>query len=570
MIAPRMKTCPACGLVFPDESSFCFLSGDSLEPAADALVGTTLAGRFRIESVIHDGPWAKVYAARYRMLNRPLVVKVLKASLDADDRRAFLDAVAKARRCTHPNVLELVCGGVSHDLPYLVHPQLQGVPLSRLLSQGNFAPARALGIGLQLLEALGRIHDFGAVHGSVRPSNILVTSSRGGDHVDLVDVGLGRSLLRDPWDDDPASLHAQRYLAPELSSQQRQSANADIYAVGVIVHELLTGTVPFEAGSVADLRDKINIDTTLDLGVPLEGLAEPLRGWLTGMLSRAVTKRPQNAHAAVELLLSACSSAGLTPAPDPGRSAGDTPAQMYDGFARWERFRALFEKMLQVGFPGGAPKQTHDTLAQIQGRIEQLAELGKKALYEHGNLEDVLTRAREGRQSIADQMDALNEEAKDIRAELHPLRVAAERHADKARAFPEKVAAQHKQVLSWEGRSAFMEPYRELAEAYRGMAELIDKWWSVRNAQLTCERDAAAKEEQLQAFDGQLDELREALRIHESNLAAEISACEETLASIGMDADRIEFELLDLASRFSAPLRSKPELGACFRELARA
>jgi serine/threonine-protein kinase len=206
-------------------------------------------------------------------------------------------------------------------------------------------------------------------------------------------------------------------------------------------------------------------------------------------------------------------------------------------------------------------------LQMIQGRVGEIAEIGNKALYQHGTLADVLARAREGRESIARQMDGLNASAHGVRKQLQPLRTTAEQHGDKAAPYPAEMRHLHRELMRWEGRSAFSEPYRELAAAHRELADVIDRWWEVRSAQLACERQAEEQEEGLRELESQHDELREGLRIHESNLAAEVEACESALRSLGQEADKLELELLDLASRFSAPLRSKPELGACFREL---
>lgn len=558
-----MKVCPACGLVFPDESNFCFLTGDTLQPAADAVVGTTVAGRFRIVSKLTDGPWATIYEARMRLLETPCVVKILNDPLGPEAQAAFTASLATARRCTHTNVSEVLGGGILSDgRGWVAHEKLEAGPLIEHL-RAPVAPPKALSFAKQMLMALGRIHDFGGVHGSLGPTNVLVTA---GGHLQLVEVGLGRGLLKDPFADDPRALFAQRYIAPELSSQQRSSANADLYAVGAIAVHMLSGRTPFEAAAVAELRTKVN-EEGIDVDGRLGSLHEKLREWLKQLIDKNPEGRHANAHLAVDALDEAAAAAGMKLSPDPGRAAppGTTLA---GGFARWERFRGVFSKMVELGFPGGAPPQTRDALAQIAGRVEDLSQLGKKALFEHENLNDIAKRAREGRENIAGQMDEVNASAKEVRQEVHPLKVAAARHGEKAKAFPAEAQEAHREVLRWEGRSALVEPYKELADAYTQMAGIIERWWAVRSAQLTCERDAADKADELRAFDEQLDELRQALKIHESNLAAEAQATEETLSQLGHESDRLEMELLDLASRFSAPLRSKPELGACFRELA--
>ncbi|HHH29160.1 MAG TPA: hypothetical protein ENK57_12555, partial [Polyangiaceae bacterium] len=218
-----MKTCPSSGLVYPDESTFCFVTGDTLQPTEDPLIGTTVDGRFRVEGSLVQGPWAKVYAGRFRLLDRACVLKIFNQTVDEEGEKAFLEAVTMARRCSHANVVDVAGGGVLTDRrPYVVHRASEGKPLSATLG-GPQSLATSVGLLRQLLMGLGRIHDFGAIHGNVRPSNLLVTP-RG--HLEIIDVGLGRSAFRDPWEDDAESLTAQKYLAPELSSSVRASRAA--------------------------------------------------------------------------------------------------------------------------------------------------------------------------------------------------------------------------------------------------------------------------------------------------------------------------------------------------------
>jgi serine/threonine-protein kinase len=529
-------------------------------------VGTTVGGRFRVHSKRTDGPWATIYDASFRLLDRPVVVKILNAPLNAEDQQAFHTALALARRCTHQNVSEVLGGGILPDgRGWVAHEAIDASPLTDQLSKGKAAPEFALSMACQMLRALARIHDFGAVHGSLGPSNVLVTPK---GHAHIVEVGLGRGLFHDPFEDEPRALFAQRYIAPELSSQQRSSALADLYAVGVITVHLLSGQTPFEAAGVSQLRTKVN-EIGIDVDGRLPALHEKLREWLAQLVDRHPDGRHANAYLAVEALAEACEAAGVKLPADPGLPPPAGALSLAPGFARWQRFGAMFGKMVEMGFPQGAPKPTSDGLAQIQQRVGELTELGKKAQYEHQNLNDVSQRARDGREAIASQMDQVNATAKGVRQEVHPLKVAASRHGEKAKAFPALASEAHREVMHWEGRSALVEPYKELADAYRNMADIVERWWAVRSAQLSCMGDVAEKTEELRAFDEELEALRQSLRVHESNLAEEVKATEDALQQHGYDADRLELELLDLASRFSAPLRAKPELGACFRDLAK-
>jgi len=554
-------------MVFPDESSFCFLSGDSLEPTEDPLVGTTVAGRYRVEGLLQRTPWARTYRARERLVDVSCTLKVFGPGLGEAVRERFTDALTKARRLAHPNIVEILGGGTTDaGLAYVAHPIR---PSCEPLGVTRQEPSYALGLVLQILRGLCRVHDFGARHGQLHPRNIL--QARDG-HLELIDVGLGRLVIYEPWEQTDQALEAQHYQAPEVSSGERATIQGDLYAVGVIAHQLLVGTKPVDAPDMRQLRDAHSARENPDLGSTAPQLAAPLQKWLSRMLSRTPDGRPPNAHQALDELLSAATEASIQPADDP---RGETTpalvqASLDPQLRRWSVYRGIFAKMLEMGFPGGAPDGTRNGLGSIAGLIEKLEGLSQSALDEHGKLRDALHRAREGRENIAGQMGELNDGAKEVHRDVEPLRIAAARHGEKAKDFPEQAREQHREIVRWEGRSGLSEPYKELAAAYRGMADLVDKWWAVRSAQLACEADAEERKEELLHFSEQLEELREALRIHESNLFDELSTIESTLADLGRQADEIELELLDVASRFSAPLRSKPELGACFRELADA
>jgi serine/threonine-protein kinase len=563
-----MKSCPGCGLLYPDESTFCFLDGQTLRAYEDELIGISIDGLFRVQELLGQSGWSRVYRGRLRLVAQPCVLKVIElANGDATARDGFTEAMALARRCSHGNIAPLLGGRIVGTNGVVVRPMLEAQPLSLLLERARLDASQAAGLTLQLLTALGRIHDFGVVHGNLRPNNALYWPN---GHVDLIDVAVGRALVRDPWEDSPAALMAQHYLAPELNSKQKSSLEADLFAAGVMAFEMLTARRPFAGNDVRQLRAQLTDEHPADIAGMLAAVPPPLARWTLTMLSRIPQQRPDNAHHARELLVEACREAGVAPMVDPGRPEVAPVRQLDPALARWERYQRIFAKMLEIGFPSGAPEHTRGAYSAIAGRVERLAEIGKRAVFEIGNLDDTRARAREGRENIAGQIDELTTSAQHIRRELDPLKARAQDHADEAAQFAPQMVAKHRATVQWEGRCGFTEPYQELSAAYRDLAELIDRWWEVRQAQLGCERDAEAQRERLRELDGQVEELRAALCVHESNIAGEVDACESTLAELGKEADRIELELLDLASRFSAPLRSKPELGPAFRELTQA
>ncbi|MBI4704026.1 MAG: protein kinase [Deltaproteobacteria bacterium] len=565
-----MKICPKCGLRYPDESVFCFIDGATIESLGDETIGSTVAGLYRIEQAIGSSGWATVYRARHRLTTEPCIVKLLAGQVGPAMRQELAAAAAAARRFSHPGVALLLSGGVADGgRAYFARTCFEGAPLSERLARGVGTVEQVLGIGAQLLGALAHVHDFGGSHGDLRPSNVLLGQ---GGRILLVDVGLGRARHRDPWEEAGEALFAQRYLAPEVSLQQRSSASADLYGCGVVLFELLARRPFVEADNVRQLRDKQRHWDPQQLSGMLPELPGPLAACLGRLLDPYPSGRPPSAHHALEELLGAAAEQGLSLPPLPADAPAEPPLRdpKLDGtFARWEGYRAVFARMLALAFASGPPPQAREAMERIDGKLAALQEVGKKALYYYGTLGDAFVRAAQGRASLGGQMAELNAQAKAVRAELQPLKVAGEKHAAAAAAFPPQLVEAHRDLVGWEGRSGFCEPYRELGDAYRRMGELVDKWYAVRAAQLACDAEAAEKDRALAELDAQVAELREALRVHESNLGAELQEVERALGQCGREADAIEPELLDLATRFCAPLRARPELGAVFRELER-
>jgi serine/threonine-protein kinase len=129
------------------------------------------------------------------------------------------------------------------------------------------------------------------------------------------------------------------------------------------------------------------------------------------------------------------------------------------------------------------------------------------------------------------------------------------------------VLAAHRQIVRWEGRSAFQEPYAELAQAYRKVASLVDVWLEAKKKQKAAQVAAEGKRAEVTDLEFQIQTLRNALAKHEETSEKEQGDCQHRLREMGERADALETELLELATRFCSPLRTRPELGSLFTEL---
>ncbi|MBW2523627.1 MAG: protein kinase [Deltaproteobacteria bacterium] len=572
-----MKTCPKCQLRYPEETTFCFVDGSTLEAAEDGLVGSTLAGRFVVGELIGESPWSRVHRAEHRLLRKPCIIKVLSEPLPEEQRAPFVEAVKRSRRLAHAHVAGSTSGGVTETgQAFAVRAPIDGTPLRATLAGGPLGVERSVRVVVDVLRGLARVHTFGLSHGDLRPSNVLLDRD---DRGLLVDPCVGRSRVRPVWEPSSAALPSQRYLAPEMtdelahvatpsSEQSALAMRADLYAVGCLAAEMLSGKPWIEATDVEGLRAALQQPVPPALGGALGDVPERLVEWVEGLVQPDPQRRPADADEALEGLRPFCEQASIALA-EPAERA-ESPAGKAEPsaiFSRWERYASIMEKMVQLGFPSGAPPQTANVLCTIQGRVKDLAEIAKQADYHHSVLGDVHSRAQEGRERLAEQMAEFTGETRAARADLAPLRIAAERHGTAIAELIERARDQHRDLIRWEGKSGFTEPHAELAQAYREMADIVDKWCSVHAALRACEEDASSKQGRLDHVDAQLEELRTALRIHESNVDAEIETSEQALAELGGRLDALEPELLDMATRMTAPLRAKPELSGCFQEL---
>lgn len=264
---------------------------------AQRLVGRVLDDKYRLRGCIGIGGSGAVYKADQIALGRTVAVKILNDELAADARlvKRFQDEALAASRLNHPNTVSVIDYGQTPDgLLYLVMEYLRGPTLTHLIAKEHpLPPARVLGIIDQILAGIEEAHLAGVIHADLKSDNIIVEQRRTGqDQVKVVDFGIAR-LLNAPRDGEDRNIcGTPEYMAPELIGGAQSTVATDLYAVGIVAYELLTGQTPFVGGSAVDILTR-----QLKLQPRPPSASVPVTPAVDEFVLRALAKRPGDRYA---------------------------------------------------------------------------------------------------------------------------------------------------------------------------------------------------------------------------------------------------------------------------------
>ena len=282
-----MKVCPNCQAVLEDSASFCPFDGHRLlsDRPEVSIIGSTLAGRYRVERKLGQGCAGTVYVATDDQDARTVAVRILNPALDPASPlvdRLISDARA-ATQLANPHMIPLLDSGIHVDrFVFLVEPLLDRNLSMRLAAHGAVTPSHACRIAREMLSALGALHRIGLLHLNLKPANIfLVRDPLGMDRAVLSGVGTHHALgLENAGRGVDGACQARaEYLAPEIVGARGADGRTDIYFLGLLLYELLTERPPFTGSNFATtakrhvyekplsvrlLRPQSNIPTALE------------------------------------------------------------------------------------------------------------------------------------------------------------------------------------------------------------------------------------------------------------------------------------------------------------------
>ena len=263
------RICPCCDRRFEQQVLFCPHDGEATvalpTSLGERLIGATLDGRWAVERELGEGGMGAVFAGRQIRLDRPVAIKVLQpaAAQREDIVSRFLREGRLLGKLRHPNIVTILDFGrdPDHELLYLVMELVEGVALADWTLRRTMVDLDAvLSVVEQIARALVAAHEQGIIHRDLKPQNVMVQPVAGGLHVQVLDFGIAKIVTsegessttaegRGPLTNTGAAIGTPAYMAPEQCRGGEVGFATDLYALGVILYELLTGAPPFDAPS---------------------------------------------------------------------------------------------------------------------------------------------------------------------------------------------------------------------------------------------------------------------------------------------------------------------------------
>ncbi len=220
------------------------------------MTGKILGNRYEIIEEIGKGGMANVYKAHCKLLNRPVAIKVLKKELveDTEYLKRFNTEAQAAASLVHPNIVSIFDFGSDMDCHYIVMELIEGITLKQYINEkAPLDTKEALNIAHQICDALSVAHQHNIVHRDIKPHNIMITSDT---RVKVTDFGIARATSGSTMTADNSILGSVHYISPEQARGTVVDGKTDLYSLGIVLYEMLTGRVPFECDSPVGIAMK--------------------------------------------------------------------------------------------------------------------------------------------------------------------------------------------------------------------------------------------------------------------------------------------------------------------------
>ncbi len=407
--------CPKCDARFRGDIKVCPIDGQTLFSPSDPFLGTVIAGRYLVEELLGVGGMGSVYRARHQFIGRDVALKFLDPSLTKNERlrKRFLGEARAANQINHEHIIDITDFGETEDgIVYMVMEYLDGHSLEEELEKGPIEPRRAVRIALQVALGLGRAHELGVVHRDIKPGNIHLSRKRmDRDFVKVLDFGVARIEHDARITGQNMIVGTPEYIAPEQIRSAVPTPSSDLYALGCVLFEMLTGRIPFEGKTTQLLVKHINeppvAPSTINAQVPID---------LDRIVLRLLQKKPEQRHRdAYHLVEELQRMLDVLPGvassrPQVTRPARSAPAPIdvqpeEDGWTRTvELYRQL---LLEVGSEESAAPWLDQAISEIETAVTEIRDLRKQLEVTAAKATEQQEDVRKPREQIGHALDEL-------------------------------------------------------------------------------------------------------------------------------------------------------------------
>ncbi len=423
----------------------CPIDGTLLREPSDPFIGRTIAGRYLIEEELGSGGMGTVYRARHQIIGRDVALKFLEPTLIKNERqrKRFLGEARAANQINHEHIIDITDFGETEDgMVYMVMEYLEGRTLSEEIEKGPMLPRRALRIATQVALGLARAHELGVVHRDIKPANIyLVRRKMDTDYVKILDFGVARIEQDVRITGQGTIVGTPEYIAPEQIRSATASPSADLYALGCVLFEMLTGRLPFDGKTtmllVKHLNDTPPTPSSLASSIPPEVDDLVLR-----LLRKNPAERFRDAYHLVEELQSLLDRLPpmTRPAPSEGSSPNlfgvGVPARVPTEEDSVYQAVALYTSLLAEAHPkGDAPEWLPQAVAYLETAVAEVRALRQRLRNAAEKATEQEEKLRKPRTLIGRALDELAQDDSKLNRYIEGLETAlaaAEHQLDEA------------------------------------------------------------------------------------------------------------------------------------------
>ena len=306
--------CPTCRTENPSDSRFCSSCASPLKESAARTVksptfeisrGDLFAGRYEIIETLGQGGMGKVFKAYDRKISDVLAVKLIRPEISVNDKaiERFKNELKIARKITHRNICRMHDLGEEGYFHFITMEYVAGEDLKRFIRRaGTLSSGKAVNIAKQVCEGLAEAHRLGVIHRDLKPQNIMIDQD---GNAKIMDFGIARFVDTDRMTGSGVMIGTPEYMSPEQVELKDVDKRADIYALGIVLYEMVTGRVPFEGETPLSIAMKHKTEKAKNV----RELNPQVSAGLAGIISKCMEKDPGNRYQSAEELLEALNKA---------------------------------------------------------------------------------------------------------------------------------------------------------------------------------------------------------------------------------------------------------------------